>query len=235
MKKGINIFKHFHNSLNSKIFNIIKLSIISNIISTLFSFTNNKYIIYALVDKNKERELNINNIFQSQYILFFIIFIILLFIIFNKKKSTNIPIDDKEKDLDQNIITVEAKVDNLPIVTDFIEKKLEEIDCPIKVLSQINVAVDELFSNIARYAYYPGTGDATIKLEIKDNPKAIIITFIDEGKPYNPLEKDDPDVTLNAEDREIGGLGIFLVKKTMNDMNYEYKDGKNILKIRKDI
>ncbi|MBR2067172.1 MAG: ATP-binding protein [Solobacterium sp.] len=130
-------------------------------------------------------------------------------------------------------ITLDAKVENVQQVTAFIDEELEKIDCPLKAQTQIDVAVDELFSNIAMYAYAPSIGTATVQLEIEDDPRAVVITFIDQGKPYNPLEKDDPDVTLSAEDRQIGGLGIFLVKKTMDDMTYRYEDGKNIVSIKK--
>ena len=97
---------------------------------------------------------------------------------------------------------------------------------------QVNVAIDELFSNIAYYAY-EAEGDATVRVEIIEESMEIVLTFLDNGIPYNPLEKEDPDTTLSAEEREIGGLGIFMVKKTMDDVKYEYKDGQNILKIVK--
>ena len=139
----------------------------------------------------------------------------------------------KEKEVDKMEITLDAKVENVQQVTAFIDEELEKIDCPLKAQTQIDVAVDELFSNIAMYAYAPSIGTATVQLEIEDDPRAVVITFIDQGKPYNPLEKDDPDVTLSAEDRQIGGLGIFLVKKTMDDMTYRYEDGKNIVSIKK--
>jgi anti-sigma regulatory factor (Ser/Thr protein kinase) len=98
---------------------------------------------------------------------------------------------------------------------------------------QINIAIDELFSNIAHYAYNPETGDATVRVEVIEDPMAVIITFIDNGVPYDPLKQKDPDTTLPAEERELGGLGIYMVKKTMDDITYEYKDGKNILSIKK--
>ena len=131
-------------------------------------------------------------------------------------------------------ITLEATVDNIPVVTEFIESHLEEMGCPMRALMQINVAIDELFGNIAHYAYAPGTGEATVRLELEE-PRTVAITFLDRGVPYDPLSKADPDVTLTAEERDIGGLGIFLVKKTMDDIRYEYKDGQNMLTIRKKI
>lgn len=100
---------------------------------------------------------------------------------------------------------------------------------------QIDVAVEELFVNIAQYAYAPGIGVATIRLEIQEDPFVVVITFIDNGIPYNPLAKEDPDITLSAEERPIGGLGIYMVKKSMDEVSYEYKDGQNILRIKKQL
>ncbi|MCR5055483.1 MAG: ATP-binding protein [Clostridia bacterium] len=132
-------------------------------------------------------------------------------------------------------MTVEATVENIELITNFINTELEALDCPMKAQMQIDVAVDELFGNIANYAYNPETGPATVMIDVEEDPLAVIITFMDHGKPYDPLSRDDPDITLSAEEREIGGLGVFLVKKTMDAVTYEYKDGKNILKIKKNI
>ena len=130
-------------------------------------------------------------------------------------------------------LTVEAAIENIEKVTEFINAELEALDCSFKAETQIDVAIDELFGNIARYAYSPETGKATVRIEVEENPLSVIITFIDNGRPFNPLEKSDPDITLSAEEREIGGLGIFLVKKTMDMIEYDYRDGQNILTIRK--
>ena len=132
-------------------------------------------------------------------------------------------------------MTIDAAIENIPAVTAFVEEQLEQYNCPMKAQMQIDIAIDELFSNIAQYAYNPKTGKATVRVEVTENPMAVIITFIDNGVPYNPLAKTDPDVTLSADKREIGGLGIFMVKKSMDDISYEYKDGQNILKIKKNI
>ena len=132
-------------------------------------------------------------------------------------------------------LTIAATVGNIEAVTDFVNEQLEALDCPMKAQMQIDIALDELFGNIAHYAYNPDVGDATVRVEVIDNPLAVVITFIDNGVPYDPLAKADPDITLSAEEREIGGLGIFMVKKTMDDITYEYKDGQNILRIRKNI
>ena len=100
---------------------------------------------------------------------------------------------------------------------------------------QISVAAEEIFVNIANYAYAPEIGKATVVVEVSENPIAVSITFMDNGKPFDPTKKIDPDISLSAEDRQIGGLGIFMTKKMMDDVSYEYKDGKNILKIEKNL
>ncbi len=133
-----------------------------------------------------------------------------------------------------NELTVDATPENIPVITAFVDELLEQYDCPMKAQAQIDIAIDELFGNIVRYAYHPEIGPATVQVEVTKEPLAVVITFIDHGKPYDPLAKEDPDVTLSAEEREVGGLGIYIVKKSMSEITYEYKDGRNILKIRKD-
>ena len=130
-------------------------------------------------------------------------------------------------------IKVEAKIENLAAVNGFLHEQIDELDCSAATVMQLEIAIEELFSNICYYAYGDGTGDAAIQVDIDKTNKCICITFIDMGKPYNPLKKDDPDITLGIEDRPIGGLGIFMVKESMDDMTYEYRDNKNILKIKK--
>ena len=132
-------------------------------------------------------------------------------------------------------LTIEATPENVDKVIEFIDVILEEYGCELKVKMAIDVAVDELFSNIARYAYHPETGYATVSVDVIQEPLSVEITFVDNGKPYDPLAKADPDTTLSVEDRQIGGLGIFIVKKSMDAVNYEYKDGKNILTIKKNL
>jgi anti-sigma regulatory factor (Ser/Thr protein kinase) len=97
------------------------------------------------------------------------------------------------------------------------------------------VAVDELFSNIAHYAYNPDTGFATVKVDVVREPLAVEITFVDNGVPYDPLAKSDPDTSQSVKDRPIGGMGILIVKKSMDAVGYEYRDGKNILTIKKNL
>lgn len=130
-------------------------------------------------------------------------------------------------------ITVKAVLDNLQTVIDFATEHLEERDCPMKAIMQTELVVEEIFVNIANYAYNPEIGSATFCMEFEDNPSAVLMTFIDNGKPYNPLEKVDPDTTLGIDERGVGGLGIFLVKKNVDEISYEYTDGKNILRMKK--
>ena len=132
-------------------------------------------------------------------------------------------------------LTVDATIENIEKVTDFVNEELEKLDCPMKAQIQIDVAIDELFGNIAHYAYNPNVGPATIRVEVVEDPMAVVLTFIDHGIPYDPLAKEDPDIKLSAEERKIGGLGIYMVKKSMDEITYEYKDGQNILLIKKNI
>jgi len=134
-----------------------------------------------------------------------------------------------------NELNIEATVENLTQVIAFVEEKLETTECKPKTQMQIETAVEELFVNIARYAYAPDTGNATVRVEVINQPLSVVITFIDNGVPYDPLAKEDPDVTLPAEERGIGGLGIYMVKKLTDNISYEYKDGKNILSIIKNL
>ena len=132
-------------------------------------------------------------------------------------------------------LTIAAKVENIEAVTNFVNEQLEALDCPMKAQMQIDIAIDELFGNIAHYAYNPEIGKATVRVEVIEDPLAVTITFIDNGVPYDPLAKADPDTTLSAEERDIGGLGIYMVKKTMDEITYDYQNGQNILRIRKNI
>lgn len=132
-------------------------------------------------------------------------------------------------------LTLDAVVGSIGTVTEFVDSELEALGCPVKAQTQIDIAIDELFGNIARYAYSPDIGKATVRLEVTEAPLAVEITFIDNGRPFNPLDSADPDTTLSADEKKEGGLGIFLVKKTMNLVEYEYLDGKNILRIKKNL
>ena len=125
-------------------------------------------------------------------------------------------------------LTVVPTSDKVGEVTGFVESFLEENDFPMKTIAQVNIAIDEIFSNIALYS---GATSATVKCLVEDGK--VVVEFSDNGKPYDPMANPDPDTTLSAEDREVGGLGIFMVKKTMDDISYVFKNKKNILTISK--
>lgn len=127
----------------------------------------------------------------------------------------------------------EAKTENLSQVLEFLEGELEKYDCDMKIITSLSIVIEELFVNVALYAYPGGSGQATLKLDLIG--KDLLMILVDKGIEFNPLSKKDPDITLKAEDREIGGLGIFMVKKTMDEMSYERKDNMNILSMKKRI
>ena len=130
-------------------------------------------------------------------------------------------------------MTLLAKTEYLDQVLQFVDGLLEENGCTMRAQLELDIAVEELFVNIASYAYRPKEGPVTIQVSFEGN--IVSIVFIDGGKPYNPWEKEDPDISLSAEEREIGGLGIYLVKNTMNQVDYRYENEQNILTIQKDI
>ena len=130
-------------------------------------------------------------------------------------------------------ITVDAMIENMNTVTAFVDDFLDQIACPMKSRIQINIVIDEIFGNICHYAYKDSVGAVTVRVESGNTPKAVFLTFTDNGIPYNPLETEDPDITLSSEERKIGGLGIYLVKKNMDEMKYEYVNQQNILWMEK--
>ena len=133
-------------------------------------------------------------------------------------------------------LTLEAKIDNNERFTDFLNAELEAMDCPIKAQMQIDTAVDEILANVANYAYGEGSGPVTLRVGQEDEPRTAVIRFTDSGVPFNPLEKEVPDsISLSADDRPIGGLGIYLVRKLMDEVAYEHREGKNILVLKKRI
>lgn len=149
-----------------------------------------------------------------------------------------------EKNTSTKELIVEAKIQNLSTVQSFISEELEASGCDMKLQMQIALVVEEIFVNIVRYAYSKDTqpfnsqkkqsateaGNAAVRVMVEDE---VVIEFEDNGKPFNPLEKSDPDITLDAQEREIGGLGIFMVKKMMDVVKYRYENSKNILTIKK--
>ncbi len=130
-------------------------------------------------------------------------------------------------------LEVQATKENLLEVSAFVEGYLEKLDCPMKTMMQISVAVEEIYINIASYAYGDSIGMAEILIDHDQALNSVSITFKDSGVFFDPLAKEDPDITLSAEERAVGGLGIFMVKKSMDDMKYKYEDGKNVLTIVK--
>ena len=130
-------------------------------------------------------------------------------------------------------LTLPAARENIPAVIDFVNRELESVGCPMKTEAQIDIAIDELYSNIANYGCDENSGEVTVLLETETDSRTVTITFVDNGRPFDPLSRPDPDVTLKARERKIGGLGIYMVKKSMDDVCYEYREGKNILTIRK--
>ena len=130
-------------------------------------------------------------------------------------------------------ITVDAMIENMNTVTAFVDDFLDQIACPMKSRIQINIVIDEIFGNICHYAYKDSVGAVTVRVESGNTPKAVFLTFIDNGIPYNPLDTEDPDITLSSEERKIGGLGIYLVKKNMDEMKYEYVNQQNRLWMEK--
>lgn len=133
------------------------------------------------------------------------------------------------------ILRIEAKKEKLREVLAFLDEELEALECDMKTVFALDLSVEEIFINIASYAYGEGEGEAEMSLDLSEADNMLTITFRDSGFPYDPLSREDPDVTLSLEERKIGGLGIFMVKKNVDEMSYEYKDGKNVLTLRKRI
>lgn len=132
-------------------------------------------------------------------------------------------------------LTVDATLDNLDTVVGFIEDSLSLTSCPMKQIMQIVLCIEELFVNVANYAYNGEKGSCTLYLETQhtDEDGMVVIIIEDSGKPFNPLEREDPDITLSADERQIGGLGIYMVKQSMDDVIYSDKDNKNMLRLEK--
>ena len=132
-------------------------------------------------------------------------------------------------------LVLEAKVENLVAVNEFVNEILQPLNCSMRIQMQLELAVEEIFVNIATYAYGESTGKAFITGRILENPLRLELVFMDEGTPYNPLARKDPDLEQKMEDRVIGGLGIYLVKKNVEEITYSYQEGKNVLTLCKHI
>ena len=150
---------------------------------------------------------------------------------------TMLMFDYKPDEGDANMIskTFPAKIDALSDVLGFVDESLEAYECPMKIQMGICVAIEEVFVNVARYAYGDGEGDMTLGISFDNESRDITFRMTDKGTPFDPLKKPDPDITLSAEEREIGGLGIFITKKTMDSVSYIYENGENVLTMIKKI
>ncbi len=133
----------------------------------------------------------------------------------------------------EKTITVDAVCENLQIVQESLEPVLQDRPFSAGVRMDLEIAVEEIFLNVASYAYAPEKGQITIEAETDE--KGIVITFIDSGAPFNPLETPEPDVNAPWQDRKIGGLGLFMTRKRMDSMEYERREDRNILRIRKSV
>ena len=130
-------------------------------------------------------------------------------------------------------LTIRTEMENLPAVQDFVVRALTAAGYQGPLRTKIRVALEEIYANIVLYAYGSEVGNATIEVEITENPKTAVITLRDQGTPYNPLSREDPDVTLKARDRRRGGLGIFMTKKLMDQVSYAWENGQNVLTLIK--
>ena len=131
--------------------------------------------------------------------------------------------------------TFPAKIEALSDVLGFVDQTLESYECPMKVQMAVCVAIEEVFVNVAHYAYGDGEGDMTLAIGFDETSGTLTFRMTDNGVPFDPLQKPDPDITLSAEEREIGGLGIFITKKTMDTVTYAYENGENVLTMIKKI
>lgn len=136
--------------------------------------------------------------------------------------------------LKRDSLKILATVKNLDVLMDWLDNLISSCGYTGNAKVQLDIAVEEIFVNIAHYAYeYEGAGSAVITVEVDDNPLRVMVRFEDTGREYNPMTKKDPDINLPIKERKIGGLGIFMTKNSMDNMTYEYRDGKNILTIIK--
>lgn len=135
-----------------------------------------------------------------------------------------------------HVLNVNADVKLLDDVNEFMHGVIAPYDCPIDIQFQIEVALEEIYSNIAYYAYPNSIGPTTINCNVEEQegrPPLLIVDILDKGVPYNPLEQEDPDISLDCDEREIGGLGIYLVKNSMDFVSYRHEEGANIFTIKK--
>lgn len=132
-------------------------------------------------------------------------------------------------------ITIPAEIPSLPKAIGPIMGLLEDAEVDFKTLNKIEVALDELLTNVALYAYKPGSGNIDIDYELEESSHVLTLVIADEGKAFDPLAKEDPNITLGPQERQVGGLGIFIVKQVMDEAHYKREDGKNILTLKKKV
>ena len=132
-----------------------------------------------------------------------------------------------------NSVTVPAKLDSLDAVIQFVFSQMEQCCCPESTLLEIQLAVEEIFVNIASYAYSPGEGEAEVHCQVLEEPSRVVIRFLDSGKPFDPLAREEPDTSEEGLLEREGGLGILLVCHTMDSVSYSYANGRNILTMTK--
>ncbi len=135
--------------------------------------------------------------------------------------------------MDKKTLNIEAKVENLPEVLSFLVDNIKELNCSVKELAQIQIVEEEFFVNIASYAYPEGTGQVEIGVLPLAQENAVVLTFTDSGIPFDPLKWEGQDLTASASERKRGGLGILFSRKKVDSINYEYRDGKNVLTMKK--
>ena len=128
---------------------------------------------------------------------------------------------------------VDADLKELDVVQDFIRQELAKYDVSPRIMFQLELAIEEIFTNIASYAYHPEIGEATVSCAVREDPLQVTIQFLDSGKPFDPLAREKADTSKEALLERTGGLGIFLVRENMDDVEYSYENGKNILTISK--
>ena len=132
-------------------------------------------------------------------------------------------------------ITFPAKTEFLDDVLGFVDQALDSFECPMKIQTAICVAIEEVFVNVAHYAYPDSSGDMTLHFDFDEVSRTITFRLTDKGVPFDPLKNPAPDITLSAAEREIGGLGIFIAKNTMDSLSYAYENGENVLTMIKKI
>ena len=128
-----------------------------------------------------------------------------------------------------------AKIENLEIANAFLNEQLDALNVTPKERMQLELAFEELFTNVSNYSYGDDVGKVEVGVTFKDDECMLVIKVSDSGTPFNPLERETPDLTLSADDRPIGGLGIFMVKKNVDDITYDYVDGENVVTLYKKI